>query len=147
MKWFGQRRQACLVGDRIDAPIGAECAYCGAAVLASDDGWSIPWADGPAVFWHHICLMMSLGIMPGAHGKNSGRPVISVRHSRLVRYGDSRYKSTCPACREGLLMMQRMGPGVRLSRHDTCTLCCQRVFYTDVDVNGEAFYVPEREVS
>lgn len=116
-------------------------------LVATDDGFQFEVLGHPKtlVTYHHICFMRS--ILGEAFGINRQRPVCRVRHDTLTREGDSRYKSTCPECESGLLTMQRTTPGGRLLRHDRCTLCCQRFFYTDIDVNGEPFHVLQAEVS
>lgn len=72
---------------------------------------------------------------------NMGKPVARVRHARLRRWGDSEWKSSCPACGIGILLGVRRDPETWkfLHRFDCCIRCGQRFEYTDTEINGEAF--------
>jgi len=59
-------------------------------------------------------------------------PVQEVRHANLKRFGDSVFKSVCPACREGLLLVRRDEETFDILAEDTCILCCQRFKYLDI---------------
>lgn len=63
---------------------------------------------------------------------NLGSPTIEIPHMELERYGDSRYKSICPACKVGLLLVYRDQKTFILQEYDRCVLCGQRVKYTDI---------------
>lgn len=68
--------------------------------------------------------------------KNLKAPLKRVHHSDLKRLNeDSAYKSECPSCDDGLLLIRREG-GI-LQRYDMCLVCGQRVFYLDSKINGE----------
>jgi hypothetical protein len=68
--------------------------------------------------------------------KNLRAPVKRVLHSTLKRYEpQSAYKSDCPACPDGLLLVRRV-MGV-LQREDYCLCCGQPVYYLDETINGE----------
>jgi hypothetical protein len=56
-----------------------------------------------------------------------------VRHADLERFGDSVYKSQCPVCKEGLLLVRRDQETFQLLREDACSLCGQRFEYLDID--------------
>ena len=60
-------------------------------------------------------------------------PVIEVVHSELTRYGDSAYKSCCPSCETGILLMRRDSETLVLEEYDTCSFCYRRFRYTDID--------------
>lgn len=63
--------------------------------------------------------------------KNIQKPVVELYHSRLVRVGDSIYRSECPFCIDGILPVQRdEASGVLLSL-DRCVSCGQAVKYLD----------------
>jgi len=67
---------------------------------------------------------------------NLEAPVKRVHHSNLTRFNeDSVYKSACPSCDNGLLLIRREG-GI-LQRYDMCVSCGQRVYYLDATINGE----------
>lgn len=68
-------------------------------------------------------------------GINMFAPQITVRHSELRRVDDSEYKSCCPACKVGLLLMRRNPHSFNLESKDNCVLCGQMVEYTDIPDN------------
>lgn len=66
-------------------------------------------------------------------GINIDEPVMFVSHSKLERSGDSLYRSECPVCLKGVLLMKRNEKTLHLEDHDNCILCGQRVFYEDLE--------------
>lgn len=63
---------------------------------------------------------------------------ISVRHSELPRDdSESAYRSVCPACSKGLLLVRRNPVTFALTRIDTCTNCGQTVVYEDETIADE----------
>lgn len=66
---------------------------------------------------------------------------IRVVHAELERWSeDSAYKSKCPVCDGGLLLISRIeSDELKLSRYDNCVSCGQPFFYTDDTINGEGF--------
>lgn len=72
---------------------------------------------------------------PEAHSpENVGAPTIAIAHSSLTRYNDeSAYKSKCPACKEGVLLVMRDQKTLELRKDDRCILCAQHVIYSDID--------------
>jgi hypothetical protein len=63
---------------------------------------------------------------------NARRQRLRVVHGNLRRYGDSAFKSYCPACEDGILLMERdPGTGELLSM-DRCLGCAQGFVYVDV---------------
>jgi hypothetical protein len=67
-------------------------------------------------------------------GCNMEKPPISVAHSSLERLSeDSLYKSVCPACRDGVLLVCRDQRTFELVDHDRCILCGQLFIYTDIE--------------
>ena len=61
-----------------------------------------------------------------------------IKHSELKRWSESDYKSECPDCDQGILLVCRNADH-SLSRIDSC-ISCGRVFqYTDDEINGEKF--------
>lgn len=69
------------------------------------------------------------------YGKNSGNPPIVIKHSELEREdGESAYKSKCPACDRGILLVRRsQNPPFELLEHDRCIACAQSVVYSDIE--------------
>jgi hypothetical protein len=73
---------------------------------------------------------------------NINNPVIRVAHAELERWGDGPYKSKCPSCKDGLLLIHRDEKTFSLQRQDRCISCGQQFYYTDSEINGERFKVP-----
>ncbi len=72
------------------------------------------------------------------YGENIDAAPILVRHSLLDRASaESAYRSVCPKCRHGVLLIRRDEQTYRLQRDDRCTSCGQAVRYADADINGE----------
>lgn len=63
---------------------------------------------------------------------NMDLKLIEISHMELLRYGDSMYKSICPTCKMGLLLVGRDQETLILQEYDRCILCGQRVRYTDI---------------
>lgn len=55
-----------------------------------------------------------------------------VAHAALTRSGESIYRSVCPVCLEGALLVGRDDDG-RLSAFDNCISCGQQFVYTDIE--------------
>ena len=64
---------------------------------------------------------------------NMDAPLLEISHQELERYGDDMYKSFCPACQCGLLLVGRDQKTLYLKEYDRCTLCGQQVKYTDIE--------------
>jgi hypothetical protein len=63
---------------------------------------------------------------------NIDKPCTSVRHSELTRVGQSPYKSECPTCKKGLLLIHRDWNTFLLEEFDRCVLCGQLFQYLDI---------------
>jgi hypothetical protein len=72
---------------------------------------------------------------------NVNKPLIRVVHAELERYDNfSFYKSKCPVCEDGILLVTRdQSAGLMLSRFDRCVICGQAFWYTDDKIHGEVF--------
>jgi len=69
-------------------------------------------------------------------GINLMEKLIFVKHSDLERLSeDSVFKSVCPKCKEGTLLVSREADG-RIRKHDICVLCGQHFIYTDFKTIG-----------
>lgn len=69
--------------------------------------------------------------------KNLDEPYRIVRHSDLKRANDeSPFRSVCPVCEKGVLLVRRWAGGA-LGSVDNCTWCGQMFFYTDEEIAGE----------
>ena len=72
---------------------------------------------------------------------NYNRPHVRVRHSDLRRIDeDTAYRSDCPECGLGVLLVQRDQTTLVLLRSDLCARCWTRFWYTDETINGEKLY-------
>ncbi len=61
-----------------------------------------------------------------------------ILHSSLQRSSeDSAYRSVCPLCKVGLLMVGRNQETLALVRLDRCTYCAQHFFYDDETIGDE----------
>lgn len=68
-------------------------------------------------------------------GINIENPIIKTKHRRLTRATKhSLYRSKCPVCKKGVLLMTRQLRTLELSKYDICILCGQRFEYTDIDI-------------
>jgi hypothetical protein len=77
-----------------------------------------------------------------AHGWNLKKPLIEVLHADLERVSEgSYYKSWCPSCEKGVLLLSRPQPlyVFALDRLGRCTLCGQGFWFTDEKVEYETF--------
>lgn len=84
-------------------------------------------------------LLRSDGMNENLVGSNTDKPIQEVEHEKLERYSEtSPYKSVCPVCKEGVLMMGRNLETLVLQEHDFCILCGQQFRYTDIDKLREA---------
>lgn len=72
------------------------------------------------------------------HLANVGKAPIEVYHCRLTRSGEGPYKSCCPCCPHGMLLIYR-GQDYKLRREDRCVCCAQAFRYLDEGVNDEKF--------
>lgn len=67
------------------------------------------------------------------YGRNIGRPPLAVRHADLEREGeDSMWRSECPECGHGLLLVRRDQATLRISGADNCVVCGQGFVYLDL---------------
>jgi hypothetical protein len=65
---------------------------------------------------------------------NINKDPIVVVHADLERSTDgSIFRSVCPICKEGLLMVSRDQSTLKLVAEDNCILCGQMVVYSDID--------------
>lgn len=61
-----------------------------------------------------------------------------IKHSELKRWSESDYKSECPDCDQGILLVRRNDHYI-LSRLYNCISCGKFFWYTDDEINGERF--------
>lgn len=64
---------------------------------------------------------------------NLSLPPIQVRHAGLIRFGESDFRSICPACGEQGLFMHRDHQSFQILVDDNCVCCGRRVKYTDIE--------------
>ena len=72
--------------------------------------------------------------MPDDRPPNIDKPPIHVKHSDLARSGEeSMYRSCCPVCNGGVLLVYRHLETFELLERDTCISCGQAIIYDDID--------------
>jgi hypothetical protein len=71
--------------------------------------------------------------------RNVRNPPIHVNHSELKRWGsgESPYRSVCPVCETGPLLVCRDQTTFLLINVDRCLDCGQTVIYNDRSINNE----------
>ncbi|HCG01692.1 MAG TPA: hypothetical protein DEV93_14245 [Chloroflexi bacterium] len=80
------------------------------------------------------------------YGANIWRATKHVSHASLDRWSvDSAFKSRCPRCSTGILLVYRNQKTLALQRADCCIRCGQRFHYTDESIGGEPFEPQEKE--
>ena len=80
---------------------------------------------------------------------NLPKPAKIIRHAELKRAGESEYRSVCPECGEGLLMMRR-NADMSLSPWDNCLSCGCKFQYIDIVVGSnvrELIYRTNHEIA
>ena len=67
-------------------------------------------------------------------GSNIKKKPIHVQHKELERYDESSdYRSLCPVCKTGILLVRRDQITCQLIEQDHCLLCGQAFIYDDID--------------
>jgi len=61
------------------------------------------------------------------------KSILEIPHMELERYGNSIYKSVCPVCHKGLLLVRRHQETLIFEEYDSCVLCGQRIRYLDIN--------------
>lgn len=86
--------------------------------------------------------------VPPGYGANANKGAIHVKHADLKRVGESAFRSQCPACNEGLLMVYReSNHPFRLRNVDRCTRCFQVVIYDDDSIANEEVVRDEQDTA
>lgn len=67
------------------------------------------------------------------HGSRVDKPLMKVKHAELKRYSDSPFRSICPGCNTGLLLVRRDNSTFEIQSFDICSLCGQVVEYEDIE--------------
>lgn len=65
--------------------------------------------------------------------KNMYTKVIKLYHKNLKRFDDGVFKSYCPFCEKGILLVARNSDTLILEAEDMCFSCGQRIEYLDID--------------
>ena len=63
---------------------------------------------------------------------NIHKEAIHVNHAGLERIDESVYRSVCPVCKEGLLLVRRDDETFEILEKDHCVLCGQQFIYNDI---------------
>lgn len=122
---------------------GATCLKCGAddqlEICVMEHNESIRCIEG-----HVQCEKHALNRCKVHRNKSCpGAEMIKVFHSELKRFSqDSNYKSICPKCDNGVLLIYRDLLTFLLMRQDRCISCGQEFIYQDDNINGEEFGDP-----
>lgn len=67
-------------------------------------------------------------------GCNFEKPPIEVEHATLTCCGrPNQWKSDCPVCQKGVLLVGRDAETYVLEAEDICRFCGQRFIYTDIE--------------
>ncbi len=67
-------------------------------------------------------------------GANLYNAPVKVIHSELKRADDnSIFRSECPVCEVGVLLVKRNNTTFKIIAEDHCILCGQQYVYTDID--------------
>ena len=69
-------------------------------------------------------------------GINIDKEPITVKHSDLSKVKYSKFRSNCPVCEVGFLLVQRDDDTFELLAGDNCILCGQRFIYSDIEQIG-----------
>ena len=65
---------------------------------------------------------------------NINEPAYHIAHKDLERYDDrSAFRSVCPVCEKGILLVRRDASTMQLEEDDYCTHCAQHIIYSDID--------------
>lgn len=66
--------------------------------------------------------------------RNIDADIVEVKHTELRRWSDSSlFKSHCPVCNDGILLVRRDQDTFELLDHDRCVSCGQLVRYLDIE--------------
>ena len=77
------------------------------------------------------CMRADGGVIPGT---NLDKDIIGIKHSELTRSdSETAYKSNCPACDDGILLVARDQETLVLEEYDRCVLCGQAFRYLDIE--------------
>jgi hypothetical protein len=61
-----------------------------------------------------------------------GRKPLVVEHASLERADGSAYRSKCPACKDGILLVRRNQETMEILAEDNCIACGQKFVYSDI---------------
>ena len=80
------------------------------------------------------------------YGCNAKNKPIEVRHQDLEPDSDeSLFRSECPICSRGVLLVRRDQKTFHLSSWDNCISCGQQFIYTDFENSGEVEILNRRK--
>lgn len=90
-----------------------------ASDLMACDDCETTLRQGANGFWYSTGEPIPKPKAENENGKNRAAPFRWVKHGELTRSGESPYRSTCPVCKEGLLLIARLDNG-DLNKLDSC---------------------------
>ena len=65
--------------------------------------------------------------------KNFAKEPLHINHADLKRSDSSFYRSVCPECAEGILLVRRDLESFELLAEDCCIVCARRFIYADIE--------------
>ncbi|MHA1469721.1 MAG: hypothetical protein ACTSSP_04075 [Candidatus Asgardarchaeia archaeon] len=68
-------------------------------------------------------------------GVNINEPAVEVKHAELKRlaHTESLFRSECPVCKIGVLLVRRDQETLEITAEDMCILCGQKFVYVDIE--------------
>lgn len=73
--------------------------------------------------------------------ENLQKEPLEVKHKELKRTGESPFRSECPNCEIGMLLVRRDNITFKLQKDDSCTYCGRRFVYTDITESVALEYI------
>lgn len=79
--------------------------------------------------------------------ENVKKEPLEIRHQDLKRADDSLFRSHCPSCLEGVLLMIRDQISFKIQPYDNCLRCGRRFIYTDIEESVNLEYKKDDSTS
>ena len=115
----------CEMGISRSAAVAAACC----SLLGLDDRSFFSEPYKPNQYCYDLILDVANEL------KNVDAAVLEVHHAELERYSDkSAYRSRCPVCPKGVLLVGRDPVTLELLEYDRCITCGQQIRYLDIEV-------------
>ena len=86
--------------------------------------------------------------MPVLVGENLDKKTRLISHASLERVSDdNKFRSWCPVCNQGILLVSRDPSLTSVSRRDRCTMCGQAFLYEDSHIVTLRCYLEAGDLS